>query len=304
MDVNSMRWLGRPYSPYGLAAQQSVYTSVCYGNDASVVKACLTPGASLRAWDDQRKVSRCQMMPRRGAGNPARVIFLIGDSHAAGYAPALMSGLRDEFTVLYSTQGWMGGFNPIWPCNESFGEPMSRTELNLHGAAHGFGFASVELELEALSENVRPGDVVAVLTSEWRLMRREYVDAQREFLRGFGVKVGRLGASMVLIADNPRNEWARYPLGVPRMEAVWYDWQLHEYVDAAYSSLAAEASHIFYLNDTFDRLCNAATGNCTPLVPGTGMPAYHDDDSHLTALGALYLAPSVNCFFRQHGFIV
>ena len=300
-DNKDVGWLGGTSDTgYGVGDAYSAFSAACYDRDPAIVISCLTPGATLTRYplgghpiDDKR----CIVTPRRGGGNPERMLWLVGDSHAAGYVPALMSALQGEYTVIFSSRGWQQGFNAIFPCDESLGEPFPMEE-GVHGANRGGGWAATQLELATVLEHMQEGDMLAIVNSEWRFPKRQYIDAQAVFLREVAAKIGGRGGNMLLVADNPRNDWGRR--GMTKVESVFYGWAIHEYMGEMLRKVSEELENVYYIDDTFDKMCPSEP--CMPFVPNTLMPAY-TDDHHLSTQGALYLAPFVACFFEEHGLL-
>jgi len=276
---------------------------------------CLTPGDEY------------SQAPARGVGTqPSRMLFLVGDSHASMYVPMFGAALEGESMYFaYAAVGNGAGFHVDWPdpppCGDTNNvencERITSRALEAESAAWAAGVRAI------LDGVLRPGDVVAVSTTETKFPHTYYVSAQRALLAEVARNMSARGATLLLVADPPnikdRGRRCVTPetfgdCVTPRSQAAWYTlekanpqengWQLHEEIDQMLASLAAEHSAVEYLDSAWvwDKMCDAQTDTCGPAVPGTTTVAWLDMQ-HLSTAGALYLGPFLNCWLHEKGLL-
>lgn len=293
---------------------KGAYGSACWNADPALAVRCLTPGDP---------VSHAFARPASHSSSYASpVLFLVGDSHATALIAAFGSALVGENAQLaFAMMDSGGGFQANWPnpATPGCGRTCNRiTEIHYESAAPTW-VASVTAGLEA---QLRPGDVLALTTAEWKLPHQTYIDAQEAFLRSVAAMTQRRGATLLLVGDVPylqeRGQNCLTPgtLGncaTNRSVAIWYHWpvhrrlsnalELHQSIDAMHARIAADfGSSVVYLPTSwmFDRLCTATT--CGANVPGTNTLAFIDQN-HLSTAGSLYLGPHLNCYLHDQGLI-
>jgi hypothetical protein len=221
------------------------------------------------------------------------------------------------YTAMSNGGGFQGDFpNPATP---GCGNMCNRMTSNHYASGAPAWTAGVLASLEA---QMVPGDVLAIVTAEWKFPHTDYIDTQEAFLRTVAQMVQRTSTKLLLVADVPyiqeRGENCLTPATVAncetnRSEAVWYNWPLHRRranamalhlaVDAMHARIAAEYSSVVsYLPPSwmFDRLCTSTT--CSATIPGTSTISYHDQN-HLSTAGSLYLGPHLNCFMHDNNLI-
>ena len=290
-----------------------VYGSACWTTDATVSTNCLTPGHPA------------SNAPARGGSNPSRVLFLVGDSHSLAMVATFGAALvNSPFSLAYTAMSDGGGFQADWPNPAPDCAPATQRTCNrqtqLHHEANAPAWvAGVRLALDA---QMQVGDVLALVTAEWKFPHQTYIDLQRDFLRSIAQLAQRKGVKLLLVGDVPylkdRGENCLTSQTVancdtPRGESVWYYWPanrrepnavaLHQAVDAMHTQVAAEyPSTVTYLPVSwfYDKLCTATS--CGAVVPGTSTLAYLDAN-HLSTAGSLYLAPFMNCYLSDQGLL-
>ena len=297
--------------------EDGIYGAECFTTDAALGVRCLTPG---------------DLAPARGidlAGQPARMLFVLGDSHAAALVAGLSAAVKGSMGVAWTAALWGGGFNGEWP---DLGEAECEEDCPWLVDAYHETHTAVYVErlLGALRMSLQPGDVVTLVTSELRMPHTSFVQAQTEFLRGIASTVNGLGAHLMLIADVPKlvgypgqegdcplpdvNDAHMYGKCTTAVaDAIHYTRALHAQVDGAFAALAAEVQQgggaMTYIDAAwmYGKLCDLSSPQhqnhvCGPNVPGTPTIAYVDDE-HLSTAGSLYLGPFFACFFEDHGLL-
>ena len=183
--------------------------------------------------------------------------------------------------------------------------------------------------VERLAQHLKPGDVVAVSVSEWRLPSTAHVDKLVQFFRGLARLTAAKGANFLLIGDTPylqkepqlcqtpqtsaqcatpRNLAFSGTSGVCRTRGCHPS--VFTYRDTSYANLSASlnaelalqaaAGRAFHLSssDLFDQLC--VGGTCGPNLPNTSTLGWYDYH-HLSEQASLYLAPFLACYFHRAG---
>lgn len=271
--------------------EHGVYGHQCFNQDPIIIASCLTPG---------------DIAPARGGTNPSRMLFLLGDSHAAAVVAGLSAALKGLMNVAWSATLFGGGFNAPWPNTACYHCNWVREAYTTSDTA-----TYVSTAWEALQAHLRAGDVLAVVTSELRMPHADFISTQIEFLRAVNELVAARSAQLLLLADVPKlpqeGRLCRTPTTAddcvtPIQTATFYHLELHQATDAAYAAFAREKSDsVVYLDAAwmYARLCDISIGQCGPHVPGTATVAYYDAH-HLSTAGSLYLAPFFHCFFELH----
>ena len=288
-----------------------VFGSRCFDRympfDLTLAAKCLTPGDEY------------SLAPARGGAHPDRVLFLVGDSHAAMLLPAFASALKGEpLSVALASVGNGAGFQGAFPnpAPAECGEDCDRiTERATESGSNTW----VTAVRAILDDQVQAGDIVAVVTAEPKFPHVDYISAQQALLAEMATSLSAKGATLLLVADTPnikapgrrcifadsfdecimpRSTAAWYQLNTPREDGL----ELHVAVNEMLASLAAEHSAVEHIDSAWvwDKMCDAQT--CGPAVPGTRTVAWLDLQ-HLSTAGALYLGPFLNCWLHEKGLL-
>lgn len=206
-----------------------------------------------------------------------RVMFLVGDSHAASIKNGLERSVHN--TMILS---WLG--------------VTGNTCGYLHAATSGICLEVFNIMLERLTANVRSGDMVVVSHAGYKYWDSTAQAAQLQLLRNLYVSVLQpRNAYLVIVGDPPRlPTHAIYCLQNP---ANCYASTTNNDQNAQLAPLASEFTGVIYI-EIHSLFCNSA--NCLPQIPGTNTFAFFDD-SHLTEAGGLYLWPYFCAAFLNAG---
>ena len=119
--------------------------------------------------------------------------------------------VQDEgVSLAYSACSGGGGFEATWadPTPSDCGPVRGKTrgtDCDRQNTVHTSSgapawIAAVKATLDA---QLQPGDIVAIVTAEWKFPHLLYVEAQRAFLRDAAAQFAMRGAQLLLIADVP-----------------------------------------------------------------------------------------------------
>ena len=232
------------------------------------------------------KLANC-LAPCRLAN--ASAAFLLGDSHAAsyaaGFAASAAAGGRDARHAFagYGCSFASPGFNAA--VTAALGSAWVLDDCD----------AWVAASLDVLRAELRPGDVVATTTANWKYDVAGHVDV--DFVAELGALAAARGAAAVVLGDAP----LLYGMfGVNCASAATrHDCDVDE-ADAAPPGMAAAEAAWAGLGDVaffraFDLFC--AGGVCGAQIPGTDVLGVVDY-GHLTTAGSLYVAPFLTCFLE------
>ena len=295
-----------------------VWGTACHATRPSVLGRCFTPG---------------DLAPPRNATASGRMLFLLGDSHAFQLVAGLSAALNGVMGVAYAF-----GVDIRFPRHPAASEsalvqpevsdPRSYT-WDVVYTEDGCPDPWCNVCVERLAQHLKPGDVVAVSVSEWRLPSTAHVDKLVQFFRGLARLTAAKGANFLLIGDTPylqkepqlcqtpqtsaqcatpRNLAFSGTSGVCRTRGCHPS--VFTYRDTSYANLSASlnaelalqaaAGRAFHLSssDLFDQLC--VSGTCGPNLPNTSTLGWYDYH-HLSEQASLYLAPFLACYFHRAG---
>lgn len=245
---------------------------------ATPFKAPCYTDTDVSPWEVTSATVRTCLRPQRA--NPQdRVVFLLGDSHAAMLQPAieqLIAGRRGVSLTWTGITGWHCGF-------------MANAQ-DVEARCEGL----VTIMWDTIQQNVQQGDVVIVSHASYK-----YDPRQNGFLRRFYTDVlAPKGAKLLLMGNPP--ELPTFAIYCLTNQAPCI---VHSTANADKSRflqpLAADVDGIFYF-ELWNLFCTE--WQCGPTVPGTGTFAYFDM-GHLTHSGALYLVPYLCSFFDLSGLL-
>jgi peptidoglycan/LPS O-acetylase OafA/YrhL len=220
-------------------------------------------------------------------------VYLIGDSHARNYLPALRK-LFTEHSTAYLTMGGCA-FHPT---------AMMPAYLNQEGRLNCALY--VEETAEYLLQKVRSGDLVFVGQRLYKLPERQTV-AYVAFVTAFALRLQEKGVRTVLLDGT-------FPPELDPQQCTALPWQPFgnrhgcsvdsETVSKAYArfdELAYEASnsidHLYYAPLRLGLCTEAVCGQST----ATGRPIWHDR-GHITEQAAEELAPLLLARLTEQGF--
>lgn len=215
-------------------------------------------------------------------------VYLIGDSHARNYLPALKEVFRAHSTA-YITMGYGCAFLPL---------EMSSQYSNV-GCSDYVGETA-----EYLLRNVHNGDVVFV---GQLINQRRQSPLYMDFIKSFAIRLSEKGVPVVLLDDV-------FPPKLPPEECVDLPWtavkykkgcfETSEVVTKAYSDFeqlaldsTSQVESLFYA-PLRTGLCHEGVCGQTS---GTGLPIWHDR-GHITEAAAAELASLLRTRLTQQGF--
>jgi peptidoglycan/LPS O-acetylase OafA/YrhL len=231
-------------------------------------------------------IDECLSVPAGKSGT----IYLIGDSHARNYLPALRAAFRDDYAIAYLTMGWGCAFLP----------PEMAKAYSFMGCP-----AYTPNVSRFLSGALRPGDIVVIGQRLLNAPERR-TDRYLDFIKEVASQFGALGARVVLLdgvfppSADPRicvpAPWRRTLIDqcfVSRAAVI------NAYAD--FDGLATEASarapNLFYA-PIREGLCqHDQCGQTTE----SGKPIWHDQD-HITEQVAMELAPLLRARLEKQAF--
>jgi hypothetical protein len=234
----------------------------------------------------------CLDVPRGKNGT----VYLIGDSHARNYLPALKDAFK-QHSVAYLTMGSGCTFLPV--AMTATDDDYARLNCPLYVAETA----------EYLLEKVRSGDVVFIGQRLYGQPERQtptYVD----FAKAFALRLQDKGVPTVLLDDV-------FPPMLDPQQCTALPWQPFGLMDGC--SVSSETVSMAFAE--FDRLADDASastgyvyyaplrlGLCNAAVCGqttaTGRPIWHDGHTggHITEQAAEELSPLLRARLTQQGF--
>lgn len=216
-------------------------------------------------------------------------LYLIGDSHARNYLPALRDAFREHSTA-YLTMGSGCAFLP--PAMSSKFARVRCTDYVAETAQY-------------LLQRVHSGDVVFAgqrLSGAEDKQTPLYVD----FIKAFAVRLGEKGVPLVLLdgiypAELGPEQCIELPWRPFRSEGCSAAFETVQKAFARFDRLALDAStqvaNLFYAPLRTGLCHEGACGQAT----ATGLPIWHDR-SHITEGAAAELAPLLRMRLAQQGF--
>ena len=151
-----------------------------------------------------------------------------------------------------------------------------------------------------LDEVLRPGDVVATTTANWKYDVADDVDY--DFVAELSARVHARGATFLVLGDVPLL-YGTFGVNCASPETR-RDCDLDQGLarpakqDDAETAWTALRTAKFFR--TFDLFCDA--GTCGAYAPGTDVLAVVDY-GHLSTAGSLYVAPFLSCFLEAEGLV-
>lgn len=157
--------------------------------------------------------------------------------------------------------------------------------------------------LDVVDARVRPGDVVATITANYKYAHARSYDA--DFVLDLEARVHARGATLLLLGDGPylkdfgfncKTDATAADCDTPRQDA---EPEFFRDVETFYENLAdGHADTLFF--PVFDLFC--ADDLCRAYIPGTDTVAV-TDKGHWTTASSLYLAPFLHCFLQDAGIL-
>ena len=217
-------------------------------------------------------------------------IFLLGDSHTyAGCLIGLLAAVGDKASVTMAALGsggpcGVGGLNPHLgaPCKAAFEQTV----------------------LTTLKRNLRAGDTVAYCYLPEFVGQNDAgtpeFDEFANYLDETLVSItAAKSASLLLVGSwghlGPQSGDCLASVNAAKSAACVTSFRpLDTRGESAVAALASTNGHVFFF-DTHPLMC--ASGSCSPLIPGTEVFAFLDDN-HLARAGSLYLWPWFDEFLQ------
>jgi len=231
------------------------------------------PNGNYMALDDAAFTPKIKDYLKRPANASHGVVWLIGDSHAARLAKGMEAATWKMPVVL-----------------------MQSNMCALMTSPDKYSKVIMPIINSALKENLREGDIVAVIYASWRVYNNKTLGASFEArLRALQPIVHERGAKLVLFGD-----WHEIPHPGPNCygtdimdctvnKAKWLKMRV-EY-DKILQRISALPS-VHFMN-FMDLLCPG--DHCNEILPGTNTLGFKDRD-HINDAATYYLAPFI-CHF-------
>ena len=257
----------------GGAFGQQCFANPCF-RDADELKKCLNP---------------CRTSQKPNA------FYLLGDSHAAAWLAGVRAAAQSRYGVVHASCGHGCGVHSLDFHEKFFAHPDTTLERDADEC-----YAFVEALRVVLSDQLRPGDVVSLITANYKYDLVGHYDA--ELIEELTALVASKGATLVVLGDGPLLKEFGFQCATPGRDAeacaTPYDdaaGALRQSAEAAFREAGA-----LVFNQTLDLLCR--DGICDHRVPGTDTVGIVDT-GHFTTEGSLYLAPFLACFLERAGLL-